>query len=261
MKMKFNYAIAAVSIVLLMGNTGVSRAGANDDRAEAVLAMAKASSGGAAWDAITAIRVESALETGGEKGHYSAKASLKPSPRESVHLQVGAMQLGFGWDGTQGWDLDPSGAVKVQTVAQEIAERRSAVYSDLIGYFRPGRLGASLHYVGKRQVGADHYEVLSIVPQGGAAFELWINNKTHRIERQVATTSNPLQMQLFSDFRTVGGVTVPFAIRTLVKVDGKEAEQDRSSVTTFELNPALNDADFAMPSQHPGAAGAAASAR
>lgn len=240
-------------MVLLAASTGVSAAQANEAWAEAVMAIAKTRSGGARWDTITTIQMESVIESDGTKGTYSLKAALAPSPRESANIQMGPTHMAYGWDGKQGWDLDPTGAVKVQTVRQEIAERRSAVYSDVIGYFRRDRLGAALHYLGKRQAGADHFDAVRISPAGGAPFELWINSKTHMIERQVAATSNPMQTQVFSDFRVVDGVTIPFAIRTVVKLDGKNTDADRSTVTAFAINVPLSDADFTPPSPRQGA--------
>jgi len=133
-KMKFKHVKILVMMVGMVVSALSNAAEEKDATAEAVFAIASATSGGAAWDKITTIKLESTFDSEGTKGTYKLKVVLLPSPRESAGIQMGQTHMTYGWDGQQRWDLDPTGMIRVQTISQEIAERRSAVYTDVIGY-------------------------------------------------------------------------------------------------------------------------------
>jgi hypothetical protein len=224
-----------------------------DAKADAVLASARKASGGAAWDALTSLGVEAEADSNAMgKFNYRIKVAIATSPREVAHIQAGNMTAAWGWDGEHGWDMDPSGAVQTMQKPSDIAERRTAVYGDAYGYFFLDRIKAERSYVGRRQYEGKSFDVVRITPEGGAAIELWVNAKTHWVERQVGTSGDPVQTQTFADFRQVGGVTVPFSIRSFDKATGKQL--DATMVKTVKANIDVSDSEFAAPAAKAAAA-------
>lgn len=220
-------------------------------KADALLAQARAVSGGKAWDALQSLAMTADAQSSAMgKFSYSTKVQLGAAPQEIARITIGKYQFAWGWDGQQAWDQDPTGAVTVLQQANAIAERRNAVFGDSYGYLMPSRVQFARQYLGQRTVvdTAGHstvYDVVSVTPEGGAAIELLLNTQTHRVEGQIGTVGDPVQRQQFSDFRSVDGLQLPFVMESFEAATGKPL--DRTRVQGYQLNIPVTAADFAKP--------------
>ena len=244
--MKLPGTLAIVLAISAAGNAhAATQAAAPDRAAERILAAAKQASGGAAWDKIDTIVVDVTLKTAHGEAAAGSKTDLR-NGRDLLHFTMGPMSGAMGWDGKQAWTIDPNtGAGVVERSPQEIAQRRTAAYSNAYGFYFPSRWPVSARHMGRVKQGNASFDVVAIKPEGGAPMELWFNAETHLIERQVSPQGQPPQTQYFSDHRQVGGVTIPFSTRSVITANGQEMHT--SQVTSVKVNAPLGDADFAAP--------------
>jgi|HubBroStandDraft_1064217.scaffolds.fasta_scaffold00252_12 hypothetical protein len=214
-----------------------------DERADALLAAAKAATGGSAWDQIVTWHESGRLETAGLVGTYEEWIDL-PAARLAASSRLGALSTSRGWDGTQSWTTDSSGQVRVESAGDAVAENRQQIYAATLAFWYPERMPAERIYVGERQADGVGYDAVEITPAGAEPLELWIERRTHRITRSVQLTGDHPETQIFSDFRAIAGVTVPYRTRTTTG----QAKFDVVSTTTLAaVNETIAPGRFAAP--------------
>jgi hypothetical protein len=217
------------------GATGLDPAG----RADSVLAASKAAAGGAAWDKIDTLAIASTMHMPDGAGTFGNDVDLRTG-RDRLYFQVGPMTGSLGWDGKAAWTVDPAtGKAAIETSVLEIARRRSVAYADAYGFYFPSRMPAAKRYVGKKSAGGTSFDVIAITPAGGVPFALWINARTHLIDRQVSPSIDPPQTQFLSDYRLFHGVKLPYAARTVMTATGQEMYT--SGVTSVAINGPFGD--------------------
>jgi hypothetical protein len=101
---------------------------------------------------------------------------------------------------------------------------------------------------GGRREGERRFSVVHITPRGGRPFELWIDVATGLVDRYAEKDATRLRTTFLSDYREVGGVRLPFAIRTTT---GDPRYDDRKAVERVVLDEPLDDARFAPPPPPP----------
>ena len=74
----------------------------------AILAAAKAASGGAAWDAHTSLHTLVALRAGGHTGEAERWSEISTG-RSYLRFELGPMAGVMGFDGAVAWTQEPSG--------------------------------------------------------------------------------------------------------------------------------------------------------
>jgi len=189
--------------------------------AQAVLARARAASGGTGWNFLRGWH-----ETGkqGTAAYESWFDPLRLGMRVETHAPDGLHVRGFNGQGE--WRILPGGATTGGAERAPVAEARAAAFFGVYGFFYPGRLDAQGEYVGVRQAGGRSFEVLNVKPWNGNARELWFDRKTHLLARTVDRSGpQPVVVEL-SDYRKVGPVRVAFRYA----VQGGEARQVESLV-------------------------------
>jgi hypothetical protein len=181
---------------------GYSRAAA------AVLARARAASGGAAWN-----RLRGWHETGRLDGaRYEAWFDpLRYGMRIEVHGPEGVSVHGF--NGVGDWRIGADGRVSGAADHAALARARTEAFFRGEGYFYPGRFDAEARDLGVRRVGRRSFEVLRVRPWGGEARELWFDAQTHLLARIVDRTGPKPVVEELSDYRKVGPLRVAFRAR------------------------------------------------
>lgn len=220
-------------------------------KADVLLAQAREVSGGKAWDALQRLAMTADAQSSAMGSFsYNTKVLLGAAPAEVASITVGKYQFAWGWDGQQGWNQDPAGAVEMLQKPNDIAERRSVVFGDSYGYLMASRVKFARQYLGQRTIAGDStlYDVVSVTPEGGTTIELLLNAQTHRVEGQVGTVGDPVQRQRFSEFRTVDGLQLPFVIESFAAATGKPL--DRTSVKSYQTNLTIHATEMAAPKAH-----------
>lgn len=218
-------ALAAAACTL----AGPAQGADSTRKALAVLAQAKAASGGAAWDRITGWREtgrhgQTTYATLLDFRRYGARFASTRDGRTTVR----------GYDGQIAWEMGPDGKVAASRDPARLAEARQSAYGSAFGFFFSDRFPARFEDLGVRTDGGSSFEVIRTTPEGAPPFELWIDRSTHRVARLVDRNGPQPVTGRFSDERRVGGVTVPFRIDLS---DGDPGHAQTGQVESVVLEP------------------------
>lgn len=209
----------------------------------AVLAQAKAASGGAAWDALRTQHSKVSILTGAITGS-AERWSEFATGRSALVYTIGPVSGAAGFDGKNAWSQDASGKSQVETgdTAREIAV--NAAYRDRLAFWYPERAPARIAYKERAEADGAWFDVIRITPEGGRPFELWINTETKLIERMVEREAQVTRTELYSDLRDVSGVKIPFRVRAS---RGEGGRDEFITVDLIEFNAPLTGVRFAQP--------------
>lgn len=213
----------------------------------ALLDAAKAASGGAAWDRIFAVHVTQKIESAGLNGTNEAWSDTRTGAFTSSHT-LGPDAGASGWDGHTRWTRDRAGQVRIEAGGEAVVAAVTESYRQRLAYWDPTRGAAALAYLGRQQADGHLFDVVSITPQGGRRFDLWIGATSHRIERMIEISATDTTTSIFSDWRTVNGVSVPFAERDSIG----DTQYDKHIITVaIDFPTQVSAAQFAPPPPPP----------
>jgi len=228
-----------VAVALLAAGAAWSRA---ETPAE-ILARAKAATGGAAWDAVAALRVHATLTMGGMTGTVDTLEDTRAG-RYVSRVELGPAHEAEGFDGSQPWLQDDSGQVRADEGGDAREGAADEAYRTAMAYWYPERWPAAIEAVDDRREGDRRFHVVRITPKGGRPFEIWVDAATSLVDRTVERTAIETRTTLFSDYREVRGLKLPFAIR---QTNGEPKYDQLLTVTTVDVNPTLPGDAFAPP--------------
>jgi hypothetical protein len=214
----------------------------------ALLAQAKEATGGIAWDALRSQHTKVNIVNGPDKGQAERWASIMTG-RSYMRIRMGQEDTILGYDGLNAWVADASGRVIVQrdpTVMELIV---NAAYRDRLAFWYPERHGGKIEYARRDSAGGASYDVVRITPDGGRSYEVWINTASHLIERLREEERDELRTEVYSNFRSVQGVKLPFVVSVSHGDQGSGVE--RIFVDTLEYNISLDKIEFAPPMATP----------
>ncbi|MCC7325693.1 MAG: retropepsin-like domain-containing protein [Burkholderiales bacterium] len=213
----------------------------------ALLAAAKAASGGAAWDALrtqfSQVRL-SAANLDGEVERWSDVLS----GRSMLRYDIGPLSGAAGFDGKVAWTQEGGDAAKIEStpVARELAV--NAAYRDRLAFWYPSRAAAKIEFKERAEADGGKFDVVRITPEGGRAFELWIGAESRLIERLVEREAELTRTEHYSDRRDVQGVKIPFHVRT---TRGDPKREEIVDVQEIVFNEPLAGIDFGPPAARP----------
>jgi hypothetical protein len=194
-------AIAVTALATVSYSTLALAAPSADD----ILAANKAAMG--TWDGKITLNVESSYSGQGLTGTTSSLQDLQRGAfvdSYDIPPQAGSS----GWDGTKAWEKEPSGTVTDQAGGDVIPNAISEAYQDQNLWWRPDHGGAAIAYAGQKTDGGNSYDVLTVTPKGGTAFEAWFDTKTHLLYRIIENQSTQTITQTFSDYAPVDGAMI-----------------------------------------------------
>ncbi|MEO5625866.1 MAG: aspartyl protease family protein [Dokdonella sp.] len=237
--------IAFTLFALALGGAG----GAQADEAANLFAHSKAASGGVHWDALKSMQEHGTLTAGGLSGTFEATQDLA-SGRSSDHYKLGPVEGADGYDGKVAWQRDPGGEVAALDAPEAVQRARSQAWLDARGYWYPQRIAATYGKVESREFEHQQYDTVVVTPAGGDAVTLWFETATHLLARTVQKQGADTATTVFDDWREVDGLRLPFhSSSDLTDAAGRTDARNRSEVRLERvvLNPAIANADFAMP--------------
>lgn len=239
---------------VLLSLAAFSATGSAQERTESgpsstqILEGARAAQGGAAWDGVRSIRLTGTIATGGLEGPLEVVTDVQGG-RFRDQWRLGPIKGGTGWDGQQSWRQDTSGTAQVD---ESEAAREAAVseaYRRAQAWWFGRRGQADIRAIGERRDGDRAYQVLAVEPAGGRPFELWVG-PDGLFDRYVVKAGDRVTTIAFSDWREVGGVKLPFRIRT----DPGDGVAEHEQVITWKqatLDVPVADALFEPPPPPP----------
>lgn len=239
------HTIAFTLLALALGIAGIAHA----DGAADLFARSKVASGGMQWDVVKSMQEHGTLTAGGLTGTFEATQDLV-SGRSSDHYKLGPVEGADGYDGKVAWQRDPGGEVAALDAPEAVQRARSQAWLDARGYWYPQRIAATYGKVESHEFEHQQYDVVVVTPAGGEAVTLWFEAATHLLARTVQKQGADTATTVFDDWREVDGLRLPFhSSSDLTDAAGRTDPRNRSEVR-FErvvLNPAIADADFAIP--------------
>jgi PDZ domain len=237
-----------IAILIVLGlSLGAAAPALADTKADQLLAEAKQATGGGAWDAIISWHEAGTMTSGGLSGSYEGWIDL-PGARRAVHFNLGALSGSRGWDGQAGWSADASGQVRRDDGGEAMADARQDAYDSALAYWFPERMPAERVYAGERREDGETYDAVKLTPAGAEPFEVWIDRNTHRIGRAVQLTGSHPETEIYSDFRKIDGVLVPFQVRD---TSGDRQFDTTSTASRIEFNQPIRDGTFEPPAPPP----------
>jgi len=202
-----------------------------------VLAEARVASGGAAWDRVRSLRIRYDARADGRAGTVDDLEDVETGrfvTREVFPPRTSA----DGFDGVSVWTQGLSG---VSYVLGDEDARLGAVdnsYRVERGWWFRDRTPATIEDVGAQRDAAGVFDRIRITPESGRPFTLWINQKTHLIDRYVERVAERLETTRFADYRRVGGVLLPFVIRI---------DDQTRTIASVSVNTAFAQTAFSLP--------------
>jgi hypothetical protein len=156
------------------------------DRSDAVglklMAQCRAAGGGAALDRPAAFHETGTVIRDGHAGTYEMYGDLHALRTVGIHTLDGKVG-GGGFDGKTAWSLGPDGKATTTSDPAALADARSGAYFTVGGYNWPDRFPARFNYLGVRRVQSKAYDVVKVTPEGATPAALWLDRRTHRLER------------------------------------------------------------------------------
>ena len=241
-------AASLVRLTLLLLAFGLAAAAAQEAGADAsdpkaLLTRAKEAAGGDAWNQVRTLRSAGALETGGLKGRVESWTDLTRA-RFVDRYELGPASGANGFDGKTAWEQDSSAQVRSRESADEREETADEAYRRSQAWWFPERWKATIEGGGERSETGRRFHVLRITPEGGRPFELWIDAVTFLFDRVVEKAATETRTNLYSDYREVAGLRLPFAFRS---TNGNARYDQIGRVEKVEVNPEIADARFVPP--------------
>jgi len=213
----------------------------------AIFAQSKAASGGEAWNHVHSIKLQGKASAGGLSGPFEQLENVNDGA-SLLKYKLGPYEAQSGFDGTTSWSQGPSGDVALQgsTAGKRIAA--SDAYLSARAYWFPQRWPATIQLLGTRSASGNVYQVVRVLPKDGDAIELWIDARTHLIGRAVEMTGGSGRTQLWSDYRTVDKLKLPFRVEAY---SGSDIEHKSIAlVSRVSINVDTSPDRFAPPKQN-----------
>jgi len=225
----------------------LAAAAATPPCAQDVLAKSKQAMGGPAWDAIRTTYSAGKITTSGLSGPAESWED-NLTGRYLEKYQLGPTSGADGFDGKQVWSQDSSGEPRAEGAENARQGAADEAYRNAMAYWYPDRWPAQIECLGEKQEQGKTFQVLRITPQGGRPFDVWIDATTFLFDHTVEKTDIETRTTYFSDYRTVQGVKVPYAVRS---TNGEEKYDQFFALEKVEFNVPIEEARFRMPQPPP----------
>ena len=199
--------------------------------------------GGHQWRRIAGADLSGGYDLGGFKGTFRQTIDFKDG-RDVLSFDAGPTHGQQGNTEDQAWWADEKGLATIQDAPEARADAITQSYEDRNGWFYPSSTVPSA-YVGTKAEGDRTFDLVRVNPPGGRELTLWIDSRTHRLDREIEQTASQQEnTTYFSDYREVLGVWFPFRQR---QSTGDPSADVIMTVIQIQLRNHVNDDEFAPP--------------
>jgi hypothetical protein len=191
---------------LLAGTSVAALAAPSTDE---ILGANKAATGGNAWDAKITLSVDADYSGQGLTGTTHSLTDLK-NGRSVSEFKVGPATGANGFDGNKAWQKDTSGTVTLQEGGDEHVLAINQSYRDAGKWWSPDHGGAAIVNEGEKTTSSGRFDVLTITPKGGKAFDAWFDSGTHFLSKIVEQQGPQTVTTTIMDYRPADDVRLPY---------------------------------------------------
>ena len=208
----------------------------------------RVAAGGNRWSTVHGLHIVATVAGDGTIGR-SERWQDVDTGRYLTRMDRPAHSEADGFDGVSTWHLGPSGiAYRLGDVDSALVSADEAFRVSRAWWF-PERHPATIASLGTHVEGSGSFDVLEVTPEGGRPFRAWIDHQTHLLARTDEQQAEDRVVTAYSGYRAVGGLMLPFTIRT---GDGTDPSYDEvETVQTVEINPAVPDRLYSLPPRPP----------
>lgn len=185
-----------------------------------ILAANRAASGAFAGKAAMVAEYDYAGQ--GLTGKAAGTTDLKTGAFEQ-HYAIGPQTGANGYDGSHVWNKDNSGIVTLQEAADSVPLAVNNAYRGANLWWARDHAGAVITSAGQKSENGATYDVLTVVPRGGATFNAWFDVKTHLLYRLEERQGGVLNTTTLSAYRDFGGTQQP--VTTVVSTGDAKYDQ------------------------------------
>ena len=234
--------VVAAGIVLVA--FGVAHAATDP---AAILNAYRAASGGDAWNGKVVMKTESKLSGQGLTGTDTSITDLRTG-NSVERYTLGPASGAEGFDGKDAWEQGPNGEVNLQKGGDGLQLARNTAYQNANLWWHADFGGAKVQALAEQPCGASTCAVLEITPKGGLPFQAWFNETSHLLDRTVLHVGARTTTVVFSDYRSVGGVRIPF--KTVIDNGLGPRYLQTATATSVAFLPGQSVATYAPPATH-----------
>jgi outer membrane lipoprotein-sorting protein len=204
-----------------------------------------------AWRAVNTLTMTGEMGAGGKtEAALPFVLSLKRPLKSRLEITFAGKNAVQVFDGTQGWKLRPflnrDDVEPFKRDELESAASQAELDGPLVDY---ARKGTRVELAGTEKVEGKKTYKLALTLKSGAKRFVWVDASTF-LERKTSgdprkLDGRPRSVEIFTrDYRTVGGLKIPFVLETVV--EGVK-QRHKIVVKAVKVNPKLDDALFAKP--------------
>ena len=158
----------------------------------------------------------------GLTGKAAGTTDLKTGAFEQ-HYAIGPQTGANGYDGAHVWNKDNSGIVTLQEAADSIPLAVNGAYRGANLWWAKDHAGAAITAAGQKSENGATYDVLTVVPKGGASFDAWFDTKTHLLYRIAERQGGVLNTTTLTAYADFSGTRQP--VTTLVSTGDAKYDQ------------------------------------
>ncbi len=196
-----------------------------------------------AIDSIHSLIINSEIEMIGT----GLKGTMKSYQLEPC-LMYSEIALGFftikrGFDGDRMWLIDQNGKLQFQQDEESKRDKVTSCLIDSYGYISPGA-DVAVSVLEPDTLDGTLCEVIELVPGNGNRCILYLDENTYLVTALAIDTRQGMIRQTYADYRTVGGVKIPFFTRTEQTAIKQSIEIRTQSI---DYNPRIDPVIFLPP--------------
>lgn len=208
--------------------------------AQAVIARARAASGGNAWNTLRGWH-EAGTDGGAtyERWLDPLRYGMRVETRDGTGPAAAR-----GFNGAGEWRIAPDGKESGTGDAEPLAAARTEAFYGVYGFFYASRFDAHGRMAGVRRANGRTFDVLLVEPWRAAARELWFDRGTGLLGRMVEHGAGRTTTVELSDYRKAGPLKVAF--RFVLSEDGLGGSIRVRQLRSLDFAPA-DRAMFSLP--------------
>jgi predicted aspartyl protease len=208
-----------------------------------LLAAARDSAGGAAWDRVHSLHLVGKQQSGDETSDEDLW--LDPNGGRFARALADGESAGrSGFDGSTAWVSDPDGSIRPET-GTDRADRISELWWRSYEWARADRARATASWLRDENLAGRAADLLRVTPVGGSVLDVVLDHTSHLPVRVLAHRAGGDVSIRLSDWKRVDGV----AVARRIEIEQQAATAAAiETIVTADANSHADAAQFAPPS-------------
>ena len=247
----FGRALVAAALLSFGLVPGGPVAAAADPQVDAVLAASRSALHLDALAKVRTLHVRGSINVVGFAGTGEGWQDVRTGAFAQPY-DAGPLSGSQGFDGEHAWNRDAKGFVWNDDGSAGRYGAIEAAYMNRYALWTPDHGGATVTSAGEKTDAGHRYDVLRVTPPGGLPLDVWIDATTHLPVKLIAKIGTTTSTTVLGDYRSVGGLMVPFSSTTegdgnLTTFKAATASYNDPAAAAALRRPAAHVDDFSLP--------------